>query len=84
MKTHFEDNVNLDLALNTAYAIAIDHFIYELQSGMQQDISDFQEEKEEELTAELSDEVIENSERWGRHIAQCVIDYSETDRDGEE
>ena len=79
-----EDNVNLDLALNTAYAMAIDHFMHSLESGVRQDISDFQEEKEEELTVGLSDEEIENSERWGRHVAQRVIDYSETDRDAEE
>jgi len=81
---NFEDNVNLNLALNTAYAIAIDHFMIELENGVRRDISEFQEEKEEELTAGLSADEIENSESWGRHVAQRVIDYSETDRDAEQ
>ena len=80
----FEDDVNINIALNTAYAIAIDHFMIDLENGVRGNISDFEEEKEDELTAGISEDVIENSERWGRHVAQRVIDYSETDRDAEE
>ncbi|WP_405206632.1 vanadium-dependent haloperoxidase [Aquimarina sp. LLG6339-5] len=80
----FEDDVDLELALNTAYALAIDHFMINLETGVRQRISAFQEEKEAELTEGLSDTEIENSETWGRHVAQRVIAYSETDQDGEE
>lgn len=79
-----ENNVNLELALNTAYAMAIDHFMHSLQPGTRQTISNFQEEKEEELTAGLSENVIENSETWGRHVALRVIAFAETDRDAEQ
>lgn len=81
---NLEDNVNLELALNTAYALAIDHFMINLENGVRQEISSFQNEKEDELTVGLSDDEIENSERWGRHVAQRVINYSETDRDAEQ
>ena len=81
---NLEDNVNLNLALNTAYALAIDHFMIDLEPGVRQEISEFQEDKEDELTANLSQTEIENSERWGRHVAQRVINYSETDRDAEQ
>jgi len=79
-----ENNVDVNLALNTAYAIAIDHFMIDLENGVRNRISDFQEEKEEVLTEGLTESEIENSERWGRHVAQRVIDYSETDRDAEQ
>ena len=78
------DNVNLNLALNTAYTIAIDHFMHSLESGKRQEITDFENEKEQELTEGLSDSEIENSQRWGRHVAQRVIDYAQTDTEGEE
>ncbi|MCG1036824.1 vanadium-dependent haloperoxidase [Polaribacter sargassicola] len=80
----FESNVNLDLALNTAYAVAIDHFMYELEAGIRQNISDFESSKKEELIIGLSESEIENSENWGRYVAQRVITYSETDRDAEQ
>ncbi len=80
----YENNVNLELALNTAYALAIDHFMINLDAGYRQTISELQDELEEELSEGLSDDAIENSERWGSHVAQRVIDYSETDNDGEE
>lgn len=82
-ENNLEENVNLNLALNTAYALAIDHFMHSLEDGVRQDISDFQEEKEDELTEGLTDDEIENSERWGRHVAQRVISYAGTDRSGE-
>ncbi|WP_299601910.1 vanadium-dependent haloperoxidase [uncultured Aquimarina sp.] len=79
-----EDDVDIDLALNTAYALVIDHFMFSLESGVRQRISSFQEEKEAELTEGLSASEIENSENWGRHVAQRVISYSQTDQEGEE
>ncbi|WP_298781819.1 vanadium-dependent haloperoxidase [uncultured Polaribacter sp.] len=81
---NLEDDVNLNLALNTAYALAIDHFMHSLEAGIRQSITDFQDEKETELTIGLSESEIENSETWGRHVAQRVIRYAETDRDAEE
>lgn len=83
-ENNFDDSVNLNLALNTAYALAIDHFMHSLNRGVRQDISEFQEEKEEELTQGLSQNEIENSEDWGRYVAERVIAYAETDRDGEQ
>jgi hypothetical protein len=79
----FEDNVNLNLALNTAYDLAFDHFMFSLEPGVRQNISNFHDEKASELEEGLSESEIENSERWGRHVAQRVIAYSQTDRDAE-
>ena len=79
-----EDNVNLNLALNTAYALAIDHFMFSLEAGVRQDIFNFQEEKESELTEGLTEQAIENSINWGTYVAERVINYAESDRDAEE
>lgn len=83
-KNIFEDNVNLNLALSTAYELAFEHFMFSLEPGIQQRISNFHSERQEELSEGLSGEVIENSERWGRHVAERVINYSESDQDAEE
>ena len=80
----FDDDVNLNLALSTAYEIAFEHFMFSLEPGVRQRISNFHSEREEELSEGLSNEEIENSERWGRHVAERVINYSESDQDAEE
>ena len=79
-----EDNVNLDLALNRAYAIAFDHFMFSISPEARGDVFRFRNNKEEELEQGLSEDVIDNSRRWGRHVARRVIAYSETDEAGEE
>lgn len=83
---NLEDNVDLNLALNEAYARAIDHFMFNSQpfTVARRDIRNFREEQIEELSEGLSDNVIQSSRSWGRYVAQRVIEYSETDEEGEE
>lgn len=80
----FNNEVNLDIALNTAYAITINHFMHSLEPGVRQTISNFQNQKEAILETGLSEDVIEASERWGRHVARRVIDFAESDRSAEQ
>lgn len=81
--SNLEDDVNLNLALNTAYAEVIDHFMINLESGVRQRISEFQNTKTSSLSVGLSSSQIENSENWGKYVAQRVIDFSKSDRDAE-
>ncbi|WP_075341760.1 vanadium-dependent haloperoxidase [Tenacibaculum agarivorans] len=81
--SNLEDNVNLNLALNTAYALVIDHFMMNLEDGVRQNIFNFHHQKQTELIQELSQSEIENSEKWGKYVAIRVIKYSQTDRDAE-
>ena len=81
--SNLEDNVNLNLALNTAYAEVIDHFMINLESGVRQRISEFENTKTSSLSDGLSSSQIENSENWGKYVAQRVIDFSKSDRDAE-
>ena len=80
----FEENVDLKLALNRAYAIAFDHFMFSLAPNAREDVFRFRNEQEDELSEGLSRAEIENSQRWGRHVARRIIAYSETDEAGEE
>lgn len=78
-----EENVNLDLALNTAYAEAMDHFMFSISRDVRGRISDLEDEKEDELSENLTESEIDNSRQWGRHVARRVIRYSQTDNNAE-
>lgn len=71
---NLEDDVDLNLALNEAYALAIDHFIFDFQTFtlLRREIREFKEEKTEELSEGLSEDVIDNSRTWGRHVARSI------------
>ncbi|WP_179345708.1 vanadium-dependent haloperoxidase [Winogradskyella ursingii] len=77
------ENVNLDLALNTAYALVFDHFMFYLAPNAQAGISILHNEKETELSTGLSQQEIESSVDWGTYVAQQVIAYSQTDNQAE-
>ncbi|PHI21284.1 hypothetical protein CEQ90_02470 [Lewinellaceae bacterium SD302] len=79
-----ESNVNLDIALNTAYAMAIEHFMFSTTTFARNDIFRFRDEKLEELSEDLSQDMIRDSEQWGRYVARKVISFSETDEQAEE
>ncbi|MEM9051866.1 MAG: vanadium-dependent haloperoxidase [Bacteroidota bacterium] len=80
----FEEDVDLNIALNEAYGRTIDHFMIGLAPAAEQSILRFRDQKFRELSQGLSNTVIENSRRWGRYVASRVIDYSRTDNAGEE
>ena len=77
-------DVNFEIALSEALSIAIEHFIYNLPEEHSQSLDAFAEQKLEELSAGEPDKVIENSTRWARHVANKVIEYSQTDTEAEE
>ncbi|WP_452223373.1 vanadium-dependent haloperoxidase [Lacinutrix chionoecetis] len=79
-----EDNVDLNLALNIAYAEAFDHFMFNISPNARGDIFDLRDEKTEELSQNLSQSERENSRQWGRHVARRVIAYSRTDEAAED
>ncbi len=78
-----EEDVNVDLALNTTYALVFDHFMFQVENNAKAGIAILQAEKTEELSENLSQSEIENSIAWGTYVAQRVIAYSQTDIEGE-
>ncbi|NQZ43331.1 MAG: vanadium-dependent haloperoxidase [Flavobacteriaceae bacterium] len=80
----FETDINLEIALNEAYGETLSHFMFSIAGFAHTTISEFRNEKLETYSQGLSEDVIERSRRWGRHVARRVIAYSETDEAGED
>jgi len=77
------DNVDRNLALNTCYALVLDHFMFSVSNNAKADIATLEDELEEELSEDLTQEEIENSIAWGTLVAETVIAYSQTDTEAE-
>lgn len=78
------NNVNNSLALNTAYAIAFDHFMFSVSNNEKAKISLLQNEQAQEISQNLSSVEIEDSINWGTYVAERVIAYSQTDVEAEQ
>jgi hypothetical protein len=78
-----EENVDLNLALSTCYALVFDHFMYNVEANIDAEISVLQSTKENELSTNLNADEIENSIAWGTYVANRVIAYSQTDTEAE-
>ncbi|WP_179218123.1 vanadium-dependent haloperoxidase [Dokdonia pacifica] len=78
-----EDNVDVDLALNTCYALVFDHFMFSVSNNEKAAIAILQESMASELSTDLSESEIENSIEWGTYVAERVIAYSQSDTDAE-
>lgn len=75
--------VNWEIALNTCYADVINHFLINVPSELKSKIADLEEEKEDDLSKNQSDQLIQDSKRWGAYVAEKVIEYSQTDEEAE-
>ncbi|MBQ4805590.1 vanadium-dependent haloperoxidase [Aquimarina sp. MMG015] len=76
-------NISLDLALNTCYAIVMDHFMNNIDPSIDNKIGLLQSEYEDQLSQRLRRRDIRNSIEWGTHVAEQVIAYSQTDTEAE-
>ncbi len=76
--------INLNLALNTCYALVFDHFMVNVSTAVDAQIGTLKSVNEAELSEGLSTSEIENSIAWGTYVANMVIAYSQTDTAAEE
>ena len=76
-------DVNWEIALNACYADVIDHFLINVPSDLKPKIAELEEEKEERLSRNQSDRMVEESKEWGSYVAEQVIKYSQTDEEAE-
>jgi hypothetical protein len=81
--TQREANINVGIALNACYATAMDHFMYNVRPDIDSKIGILHQEKEAELSQNMSNDVILNSKDWGNYIAEQIIAYSQTDTEAE-
>ncbi len=82
--TRRAENVNLNIALNTCYALVIDHFMINVNTSVKNKIPQLKSSKETEFSENLSNSKIANSIAWGTYVANQVILYSQTDLAAEE
>jgi hypothetical protein len=61
----------------------MDHFMFSVSNNAKAGIATLQNERADELAANLSDDEIENSIDWGTYVAARVIDFSQTDSEAE-
>ncbi len=78
------DDIQFELALNSAMAMALSHFLFTLDTDKRSQIEELRIQNEAFLSQTLSQEEIEESKEWGRDVAAEVIRYSQTDDEAEE
>lgn len=79
-----DETIDYNLALNSCYALVFDYFMYNSPESELAKISLLETAKSLEFESNLSEEIIDNSNAWGRYVAQQVISYSQTDVAGEQ
>ena len=77
------EQIQLDIALNTCYAVVMSHFMYNVAGDMHSKILQLKDEKDLTLSQGISTDLIMNSRQWGAYVAQQVIAYSQTDVEAE-
>lgn len=77
-------NIDLNLALSSCYAIVFDHFMLNVDVAFDVKIGQLRDEKEAALSIGLSNSQISNSIAWGTYVAERVITYSQSDITAEE
>lgn len=78
------DDVHFNLALNTAFTVALEHFLLNLPADQRNVLEEVSANYEEQLSEGLSEEVIRASKNWGNYVAEQVIEYSQDDEDAEQ
>lgn len=76
-------NLDLNIALNAAYAEVTDHFLINLPDFQREEINILKTNLESTLTNNVNRRIVDESTRWGRSIARQVIAYSRSDRSAE-
>jgi len=77
------DNLNVDIALNACYSDVLDHFMINVQNGVDAGISTLESTMQTSLSTDISQDVMDNSIAWGNYVAERVIAYALTDSDAE-
>ncbi len=79
--SEFSSATNFEIALNTAYAEVLEHFLSGLESTRLASIESFEQQKLADLGVNQSEAVLQASQNWGSYVAQRIISYSNSDDD---
>lgn len=77
------DEIDVEIALNRCFSKVLDHFLLNVPEDLKAGISTLETTVEDDMSADVSSEMISNSRLWGEYIADQVIAYSQTDLEGE-
>ena len=76
-------NVDWRLAINACYADVVDHFIINLPEEYRSKIGVLENQKENFLSQNLPNKVVQDSKKWGEYVADQVISYALSDEEAE-
>ena len=76
-------DMDWELALNTCYADVMEHFLLNVPANLKPRIAQLEADIAADLTAGLSNRVINESIQRGTYVAERVIQYSQTDQEAE-
>jgi len=77
-------DLDLNIALNEAYAEVTDHFLINLPDFQRDEIGILENTIDNALTNNVNQRVVDESREWGRSVARQVIQYARSDRRAEE
>lgn len=78
------NNINFEIALNETFATTLNHFLINVPANTKSKIDVLQEALEEQLSAGVSQRVVNESKEWGESVANSVIRYGQSDQAAEE
>ncbi len=79
-----EGDVDAQIALNTLYAQVFDHFMINVQNGVDSNIETLKSQMESEYAVGITEQSRQNSVAWGQYVAQQIISYATTDTEAEQ
>lgn len=80
----FSRDVDVELALNKAYATVMDHFMLNLPANSRAMIGELETTMQANLSEGLLELDIEESLAWGQQVAEEIIEFSQSDLAAEE
>lgn len=77
------DIIDVNIALNKAYAAVFDHFMINIQNNADSEINNLYNSLQNTLSDGLSSEIITDSNEWGSYVAERIIAFAKTDKEAE-
>lgn len=74
--------INWAIALNAYYARAFSFFLFNASAAEQASIEQLEATQLEKLSRDVPQGIVDLSVAWGQNVANTIITYSETDREG--
>lgn len=76
------DQIDWNIALNAYYARTFSFFLFNASAHDHFVMNNLEADQLKELQVGVPDGIVETSIRWGQDVADAIIAYAETDREG--